>query len=119
MKPIHIDRTCPDCGVKPGQVHEHNCDIPRCGVCGNQLLQCGHWDEGNQVWHGVHGEEAAILATAMGLYTFYDSEGGWVQTDENDPRAAPDLNTATSLFINAQRKMRIREKKTIEELKRN
>jgi hypothetical protein len=29
---------CPDCGVKPGEVHGPNCDISRCINCGEQTI---------------------------------------------------------------------------------
>lgn len=33
-------RTCGDCGVEEGQLHEFGCDMERCPFCGNQLISC-------------------------------------------------------------------------------
>ena len=34
------DRTCHDCGVKEGRIHEFGCDMEECPFCGNQLISC-------------------------------------------------------------------------------
>jgi len=33
-------RTCHDCGVAEGQLHELGCDMERCPFCGGQLITC-------------------------------------------------------------------------------
>ncbi len=32
---------CGDCGILPGQVHHHGCDIEQCPACGRQSISCG------------------------------------------------------------------------------
>src|SRR5260370_26914047 len=32
---------CGDCGVLPGNVHRHGCDMERCPRCGHQSITCG------------------------------------------------------------------------------
>lgn len=34
------DNSCPDCGVTPGDLHHHECDIERCPRCLRQLASC-------------------------------------------------------------------------------
>lgn len=46
-------KTCPDCGVQPGQRHDSGCDVSRCPECGVQAVQCGeHLDAGQSTWTG-------------------------------------------------------------------
>ena len=47
-------RTCPDCGVKPGEIHHGGCDVARCGGCGKQAISCGCGDTSvTDVWTGL------------------------------------------------------------------
>ena len=35
-----MSKTCHDCGVKEGQIHELGCDMERCPFCSYQLISC-------------------------------------------------------------------------------
>jgi hypothetical protein len=46
-------RTCPGCGVAPGERHGDVCDVSRCPECGAQAVQCGeHLEAGQSIWTG-------------------------------------------------------------------
>lgn len=69
---IKLDK-CPECKAKAGEIHQHNCDIERCSVCGGQLLTChcdGH-DKQFARWTGFWRGELECKALNMDLNTFY------------------------------------------------
>jgi hypothetical protein len=37
----HPKGSCGDCGVLPGNVHHHGCDLERCPRCLQQAITCG------------------------------------------------------------------------------
>lgn len=40
MHIIRVKKTCHDCGVEEGQLHDYGCDWERCPFCGGQLIGC-------------------------------------------------------------------------------
>lgn len=46
------NKNCNDCGAKPGEQHDPNCDVARCTSCGCQRLSCDCEDGETDVWTG-------------------------------------------------------------------
>lgn len=44
VKP-HYFGCCPDCGVKPGEIHDFGCDVEECPRCRWQLITCECWGD--------------------------------------------------------------------------
>ena len=48
-----MNRTCSDCGVKPGEAHIPGCDVARCTLCGWQRFSCDCGEEvEGEIWTG-------------------------------------------------------------------
>lgn len=63
---------CPDCGAKPGDIHQNDCDVERCSVCGRQRLCCsceGH-DKAFARWTGIWPGKAEATYLGIDLNTF-------------------------------------------------
>ena len=115
--------TCHDCGVKVGEMHQCGCDAVICSVCGIQLLQCGHYPEGNSKWTGEMYPELRKICVDQELYCrdFVDgkpveevpfdiimrdrSRIQWhVPCKKEDFGAGPDLNKAGEIYSNLKDK---------------
>lgn len=95
-------RTCGDCGVNPGELHQPGCDVERCPYCGGQMLMCGGECEGHELdekdlmpwtgtWPGIEeciefGWFSKFIPDPNGIH------GAWVRCSGDDPEADGDLN---------------------------
>ena len=67
-------RNCPDCNVKPGELHESGCDVERCSICGEQWISCGHGrrDKRFSRWTGIWPGKAEADYLGVNLNEFYE-----------------------------------------------
>jgi hypothetical protein len=83
------DRTCPDCGVAPGQLHKSSCDVERCPECGGQRLFDDCEERHPRLpWSGEWPGDAECRD--LGLWCYW-TLNGWVQCEADDPGATEDL----------------------------
>ena len=101
-------KNCHDCGAKPGELHKEGCDSPHCIICGIQLLQCGHYPEGNSIHSGVELQEIKIIAEVLCLYSRMGING-WESCSEHDKGANYNLNKASIIYQLALQSVRLKE----------
>lgn len=88
---VESGRSCPDCGVDPGERHMESCDVARCVICGEQELQCYADDE-----HGLADPDLPPMQTWTGLWPGVAEcrEWGWYArwtvVTEYSPDGLPD-----------------------------
>ena len=64
---------CHFCRARPGEMHQRNCDVERCSVCGEQYISCsceGH-DPTFARWMGIWPGEAEANYLAIDLNELY------------------------------------------------
>jgi hypothetical protein len=84
---------CPDCGVKPGELHRLGCDVERCPDCGGQYLMCIGHDEPEYPripWSGEWPGNAECRE--FGWWSRFVLEVGWIRCADDEPGASEDLN---------------------------
>jgi hypothetical protein len=92
-------KTCPDCGVNPGENHKSGCDVERCPACGRQRLSCGCRTKRKPLpwtgeWPGV------AECREFGWYAYCPGDGsGWHPCTKDHPGAKEDLNL---LYVQAR-----------------
>jgi hypothetical protein len=82
---------CPDCGVHVGEIHDWNCDVGRCMICGGQRLSCDcpETDESLDTWTGYW--PGTLECQEYGFWCYWNN--GWYICDKDHPEAREDLNT--------------------------
>lgn len=86
-------KTCPDCGVSPGQLHAMMCDVERCPLCGWQLISCGCEGQAHLPplpWTGEW--PGKMECREFGWYAKRSPGHGWVRCSKADAGSTEDLN---------------------------
>ena len=95
---------CPDCGVKPGEVHQPYCDVERCSVCCGQYISCG-CEKHNPEESCWTGEWPGVLeCRELGWYSKMVPGKGWVECCADDSEATEDINRWTIYIMSEKRK---------------
>jgi len=83
---------CPDCGVKPGELHKPGCDVERCPECGGQLISSACKSvRPREPWTGEWPNVQACRD--LNLWCKWSGTSGWVPCLKEDPERREDLNT--------------------------
>lgn len=110
-------KNCSDCGVAPGELHHHGCDVERCPLCKGQALSCfcvykvndsENYDEDptDEMWAKLDAEVAKVggyqpwtgefpgmkECRELNFWCKMVPGTGWVTCDKDDPEATEDLN---------------------------
>lgn len=79
---MDILRSCGDCAVPPGAMHQENCDVARCKNCGAQLFLHSGFNNcdspENTMWTGTW--PGVLECRVLGWYT--DEDGFWGRTED-------------------------------------
>jgi hypothetical protein len=82
-------KNCPDCNVKPSEIHIPGCDVERCPACGGQRLSCDcETDLKPLPWTGEW--PGVVECREFGWYSY--CENGWHRCSKDHPKAGEDLN---------------------------
>lgn len=104
-----IVRDCPDCGAKPGELHDPGCDHEQCPCCREQAIGCDcSCDDSERLpWTGVAAGVRECVRLGLFCRDLYEDSGGvvlkygfespcrilWHQPcGPDDEGARPDLN---------------------------
>jgi len=118
---------CPDCGVKPGSLHQIGCDVERCRLCGGQSISCGcvvcSGDEPTAAEWAAHDQRVEDAGGRLpwtgewpgdsecrefGLWSKLVRGHGWQMCSADDPAAQPDLNRLSRFPWDAKLGRRVR-----------
>jgi primosomal protein N' len=96
---MSIKKTCPDCGVNPGELHEDNCDVARCKNCGWQLLFHDNCDDPeNTTWTGEW--PGVAECKEFDLWSYFGPP--WIVCKADHPQAVEDLNTLLVMAVKGE-----------------
>lgn len=58
---------CPNCGARPGHIHDENCAVQRCSHCGRQAICCDSPDHDPKFsrWTGLYPGTAECFALGL------------------------------------------------------
>lgn len=90
------EKTCHDCGARPGAYHVAGCDVERCTCCGGQRIGCGckaRAQRRREKWTGEWPGKAECRELGFWCVEVRgpSGHGPFVRCDENTPGKTEDL----------------------------